>query len=120
MPENQRTDVPPTQDAAVDAVQRDVMETISPDGRPPEMSTQRREWKWFWLIGIPIGIGAVVVFLVALGPAAGLLGLIILAGMMVMAVPAWGAGLLRGQEERVARNVAEKVVRVDSRPPSSR
>ena len=99
---------------AVDAVQREVMGAISPDGRPPDPATARAEWRWFLFVVIPLGIGGVVALFVKFGAAAGTLVGLLGAGYLVLTFPVWGAGLMRGKEERQARQVAEREVMRDS------
>lgn len=99
----------------VDAIQEEVMTVISPDGRPPEPAKARSEWKWLFLIGIPLGLICIGIMLVKLGLAAGLLATALLLGYVALTVPVWGAGLLRGKEERIAREVAQSHV-VSTRP----
>lgn len=91
----------------VDAVQKEVMTIISPDGRPPAPAQSRSEWKWLVLLGLPLGLICIGILLVKLGLEAGLLATALLIGYLVLTVPVWGAGLLRGKEERVAREVAQ-------------
>lgn len=97
-------------DPHVDAVQREVMAAISPDGRPPDLATARAGWKKLALLGIVVAAVGVAILFLTLGPAAGGLASILLVGYIALTVPVWGAGLLRGQEERVAHKIAEEVV----------
>ncbi len=101
------------QDPHVDAVQREVMTAISPDGRPPDLATARRGWRRAVIAGLVIAVVGIVVLIVTLGPTAGALASILLVGYIALTVPVWGAGILRGQEERVAHNIAEQVVHPD-------
>ncbi|MFO0859116.1 MAG: hypothetical protein U0570_01075 [Phycisphaerales bacterium] len=104
---------PPANDGAdpqVDAVQQQVMRDISPDGRPPPLPTVRSEWKWFIIATAILGLAAIVVLFLSLGAAAGFLAIILLAGYIGLTVPVWGAGLLRGREERDAKVAAQNIV----------
>lgn len=114
-PEN----VKKTDERHVDAVQREVMAAISPDGRPPELAAARSGWKQLAIVGMVVAIVGVVVLFITLGPAAGGLASILLVGYIALTVPVWGAGILRGQEERVAHKIAEEVVHPEFHSDSS-
>lgn len=109
-----------TEDPHVDAVQREVMASISPDGRPPELAAARSGWRQLAIVAILVAILGVIVLFITLGPAAGGLASMLLVGYVALTVPVWGAGLLRGQEERTARKIAEEVVGPKSRPSPRR
>lgn len=102
----------------VDAVQREVMAAISPDGRPPELAEARSGWKRLAVVGMIVAIVGVAVLFITLGPAAGGLASILLVGYIALTVPVWGAGILRGQEERVAHKIAQNVVHPEFRSDS--
>ncbi|MBL8887677.1 MAG: hypothetical protein JNK16_13545 [Phycisphaerales bacterium] len=102
----------------VDAVQREVMAAISPDGRPPELGAARSGWKQLAIVGMIVAIVGVAVLFITLGPEAGSLASILLVGYIALTVPVWGAGILRGQEERTAHKIAEDVVHPEFRSDS--
>lgn len=85
------------------------MAAKSPDGRPPPRWARLLEWKWSAVAAITL-----LVVGVTLGLAYGvhgpeyLFGGFLVALLLGAAVPAWGAGLLRGREERAARAVAKR------------
>jgi hypothetical protein len=101
------------EDPQVDAVQQEVMGAISPDGRPAELAGSRTGWKGLAVVGLVVAIVGVSVLFITLGPAAGGLASILLVGYIALTVPVWGAGLLRGREERVAHEIAKDVVHPD-------
>jgi len=105
-------------DPQVDAVQREVMTAISPDGRPPDLAEARAGWKKLAILGLVVAIVGVSLLFLTLGPTAGGLASILLVGYIALTVPVWGAGLLRGQEERVAHKIAEEVVHPDHHHPA--
>jgi len=109
----QPNEVKRVEDARVDAVQREVMTAISPDGRPPDLARARTGWKQLAVVGLVVAIVGISVLFITLGPTAGGLASILLVGYIALTVPVWGAGLLRGQEERVAHQIAEEVVHPD-------
>lgn len=102
-------------DPRVDEVQREVMTVISPDGRPPELAGARAGWRRLAVIGLVVSAACVAVLFTVLGATAGGLASILLIGYIALTVPVWGAGLLRGQEERVAHKIADKVVHTERR-----
>lgn len=97
-------------DPRVDEVQREVMSQISPDGTPPDLAVARAGWRRTILVGMAISVVGVLVLFLTLGPTAGGLASILFVGYVALTVPVWGAGILRGQEERIARDIAERRV----------
>lgn len=91
----------------VDRIQEEVMAAKSPEGRPPHRRTRIAEWKWF-IIGAS-AVGAIAMSLSIFGviawPTALWVGVLIFLSLAA-ASPTWGAGLIRGGEERKARKVA--------------
>ncbi|MFN0010625.1 MAG: hypothetical protein ACKVS8_03170 [Phycisphaerales bacterium] len=91
----------------VDRVQDEVMTATSPEGRPPTRHVRRAEWKWFLIGGSVLALAAVVWAVSSSVPWPTLL---FVAALLILflgaAIPTWGAGLLRGGEERQARKVA--------------
>lgn len=89
---------------AVDGVQEEVMAVISPDGRPPNRELRVLQWKWVLIAGgILLTCAAVVVAMSNMAwPTVLFAGVIVLV-LVGAAIPTWGAGLLRGGEERRAR-----------------
>ena len=88
----------------VDRAQEEVMTAISPDGRPPERELRTLEWKWVLIAGavlLACTVVAVTVSSIA-WPTVLFAGVIVLV-LIGAAIPTWGAGLLRGGEERQAR-----------------
>lgn len=92
---------------AVDRVQEEVMTAISPDGRPPHRQSRLVEWKWFIM-----GASALALCGIAWAAISGITWptfVFVAAAICVFlvgSIPTWGAGLLRGGEEREARKVA--------------
>ncbi|MBX3388109.1 MAG: hypothetical protein KF691_01495 [Phycisphaeraceae bacterium] len=97
-------------DLEVEIEQQKVMTVISPDGRPPEMASTRINWKRATLIAVVGSLLGVALLIVTLGPTAGGLASILLVGYIALTVPVWGAGLMRGQEEKIAHEIAERRV----------
>ncbi len=91
----------------VDRVQEEIMTAISPDGRPPHRLLRRAEWKWFVIGGTALALAAVAW---AVSSSVPWPTLIFVATLLILflgaAIPTWGAGLLRGSEERQARKAA--------------
>jgi len=88
----------------IDRVQEQVMTEISPEGRPPPRQLRVMEWKWVLTGAGVLLIGAAV--LVATSSMAWptvAFAVVILLVLMGAAIPTWGAGLLRGGEEKRAR-----------------
>jgi Flp pilus assembly protein TadB len=92
----------------LDARQEELMTSASSEWRPPHRKTRLKGWRWL--------AGAAIVLVLGVTTWAALDGVKlheigILAAfsviLMVAAVPVWGAGLLRGREERAARHEAE-------------
>ncbi|MBX3379581.1 MAG: hypothetical protein KF805_05775 [Phycisphaeraceae bacterium] len=104
-------------DPRVDQVQEEVMAATSPDGRPPQLAGVRAGWRRMAIIGLLAAVAAVALLFATLGLSAGLLATILLAGYVALTVPVWGAGLLRGQEERAAHRIAEEVVHPEYNKP---
>lgn len=103
------------EDPEVDAEQGRVMTAISPDGRPPDIAAARANWRRTVIVAIAVAILGVALLVILLGPTAGGLASILLVGYVALTVPVWGAGLLRGREERIAHDIAQKRIHPDRR-----
>lgn len=102
--------------AAVDAVQDEVMAASSSEGHPPPRAWRLAGWHWLAIV-VPLlaVLGGLVWVALAVGFAAAALALVLLAVMVGAAAPVWGAGLLRGREERAARIEASAQLQVQDR-----
>ena len=114
-------DPSPRETAAVDAAQDKLMSITSSDGGPPPRGWQLTGWHWLAVV-VPLllVIGGAVWVAWAMGVGVALVGLVLLAAMAGAAAPVWGAGLLRGGEERAARIEAEAEVRAERGPERGR
>lgn len=91
----------------VDRVQEEVMAARSPEGRPPHRRTRLAEWKWFIVASVVLALSALIwgaLSVVAWQIVAVAAALMLL--FLGATSPVWGAGLLRGGEEREARKTA--------------
>lgn len=111
-------DPTPRQVIALDLRQDELMAAASPDGNPPTHRQRRLGW-WWLAIGASVLIVAGIAWAAIRGVdmtavlAASGLALVLLGS----AAPVWGAGLLRGREERSARRKARLELRANpSRP----
>jgi hypothetical protein len=76
------------------------------------------EWKWFVIVG-PIVLIAAVAFAISRGISIGglALGILLTLGYVTLAGwPTWGAGILRGGEERDARKQATLDIQETDKP----
>jgi hypothetical protein len=90
--------------AAVDAMQDRLMIVKSSDGAPPPRAWRLAGWHWLAvLVPLLAVLGGLVWVGIVMGVGAALVGFVLLAVMGGAAAPVWGAGLLRGSEEREAR-----------------
>lgn len=103
------------EDPLVDSEQQRVMTQISPDGRPPELAHARANWKRTTIIAVACSLIGIALLVLTLGPTAGGLASILLVGYIALTAPVWGAGILRGREERIAHEIAERRVHTDRR-----
>lgn len=90
----------------------------SVDGRPPSHRQRFTLWTFFVVLGF-IVLAAAVVLAVVRGvslPAVALGAFLCIVYFLLAVWPAWGAGLLRGTEERAARQQAVLEVRTDGEP----
>ncbi len=106
---------PSTPTPVLDARQVEVMAETSVDGRPPDRESRRSGWRWFLLVAPLVLIALVAGVAWGVGPKAFngrnvLMAIGVIALMAAAAAPVWGAGLLRGQEERAARKIARRQV----------
>jgi hypothetical protein len=99
----------PAQEAAQDVRQDRIMTAGSPDGRPPTHGQRRREWWWLGggLVLVIIG-GVVYAAVTGAQMMTVILAVVLIAALAAAAVPVWGAGLLRGSEQRSAHRKAER------------
>ena len=97
------------QEAAQDARQDRIMTAESPDGRPPTHDQRRREWWWLGG-GLALLLVGGIVYAVVTGAQAITVVLVVvfLGALIAAAVPVWGAGLLRGREQRSAERGAAR------------
>jgi hypothetical protein len=93
----------------VDKAQDELMAQESTDGRPPPRPLRIAEWRWAAVVGLILLVG-VVLWTVSrrLDAKTILVGVALIAALVVAAAPVWGAGLMRGREERDARQQARK------------
>jgi hypothetical protein len=99
----------PAQEAAQDVRQDRIMTAESPDGRPPTHGQRRREWWWLGG-GLTLLLAGGIVYAAVTGAQAITVVLVVvfLAALVAAAVPVWGAGLLRGREQRSAQRGAAR------------
>ena len=102
--------------ARVDQEQDRIMARNSVDGAPPPRATRVAEWRW------SIASAALLLVIIAAWTASRhlsfstvLVGLVLVAALVAAASPVWGAGLMRGSEERDARRQASAKVRRERR-----
>ena len=100
----------------VDDLQDELMARQSPEGRPPRHDLRIAEWRW-----LALALGAVlavfVIYAVAQSIAIGwvvVFGLLMLCMLGIGVGPVLYAGLLRGSEEKEARDTAKAVVKHDA------
>lgn len=105
------TDLTPTEKARVDALQDEHMAHESPDGRPPERHQRNTAWGGLFLIGLLVALAAITTAAYFWGMPAVIIGIVLIGLMALASAPAWGAGILRGKEERHARAEARTDVR---------
>jgi hypothetical protein len=92
---------------AVDARQDQFMIVNSSDGAPPPRLWRLAGWHWFVvLVPVLLILGGLTWIALTVGLGAALAGFVLLVVMGGAAAPVWGAGLLRGGEERLARENA--------------
>lgn len=101
------------QSGQVDDRQDQLMARDSVDGSPPSRRRRLAEWRWIVIVGPLLAIAAVAFAIMrGAGGAAIALGIVAcLAYMLLAGWPVWGAGILRGKEERAARKEAMIEVR---------
>lgn len=109
-PESERPSAPQEH---VDRRQDEIMTENSTDGRPPSRQTRQREW---W-VGAAIGVLVLLTvasIMSARGFSSGAIAATLGIGVIMMgaAWPVWSAGIMRGREEREARDRAEREIRV--------
>ena len=92
---------------AVDERQDEIMTERSSDGRPPPKRLRTVEWWAAGAVGVLVLI-VVASVMAARGFSAGTIAVVLGVGLVMMgaAWPAWTAGLMRGREERQARDRA--------------
>ena len=97
----------PAQESAQDARQDGIMTAQSPDGRPPRRRLRRREW-WWLIAGLLVVLTCGVVYAAVSGAEmmTVILAVVLVTALFGAAVPVWGAGLLRGREQRSAHRGA--------------
>ncbi len=95
----------------LDKRQQEVMARLSTDGRPPGHWLRTVEWRWLAILAGVLVVGVAAWSVWALNTWTILAGLALVVLMLVAASPVWGAGLLRGQEERIARKKAKAELR---------
>ena len=89
----------------------EVMTHLSPDGRPPHLSSERRIARVFVVLGVVI-FGVVLGLLLLIGGRdAGALTLVYLPILLVAAFPVWLSAMFRKREEKHAATMARTVVR---------
>lgn len=103
---------------AVETRQVELMAVESVDGRPP---TSRQRWHgWMWVtVGLTLVVVAAAITLLIGGMSLGLLlgsGFMLLLVLLIGGWPVWSAGLSRGKEEAIARQVALVEVRSNAGP----
>lgn len=99
----------------VDSLQDELMSAKSSDGGPPSRGWRLTGWHWLVVLVPLLAIVCGVVWTsLAMGVWTALAGLVLLAVMGLAAAPVWGAGLLRGREERAARRQSRARLRVET------
>jgi len=89
--------------AAVDALQDELMVNTSSDGGPPPRAWRLAGWHWVVaMIPVMLLIAATIWVAMTMGIAAAVTGFVVVSVLAAAAVPVWGAGILRGKEERAA------------------
>jgi len=91
----------------VDDRQEELMSVLSTDGRPPNRVKLQSAWRWFALGAAVLAVGALAVAIMKGASGSTLIvGFIGVVAVLIAAAPVWGAGVLRGSEERAARKQA--------------
>jgi hypothetical protein len=95
----------------VNAIQDDLMAVASSEGAPPPRGWRLEGWHWLVVVGLALAVlGGLVWVALTKGVLAALAGLALVVIMLGATAPVWGAGLLRGAEERRARIQARAAV----------
>ncbi len=97
----------------VDLLQDELMATGSPEGRPPSHALRMAEWRWFAL-GISVLLAGGLIWAISQGMDVWwiVLSALLMLGLLGIGIaPVLYAGLLRGGEERNARQTAAAVVK---------
>ncbi|HYD01680.1 MAG TPA: hypothetical protein VEB22_10680 [Phycisphaerales bacterium] len=97
----------------VDDLQDELMAHTSPEGRPPRHDLRIAEWRWLAL-GVSFVLLCMLIYALVSGIAPiwiGIYGLLAACLLGIGIGPVLYAGLLRGREEREARQTATAVVK---------
>ncbi len=91
----------------VDELQDELMSIHSSDGRPPPRRLRVAEWRWVVIL-VPIVLLCIAGWAVSRQLDVGTIlgGLVLVVALVAAGAPVWGAGLMRGSEEREARREA--------------
>jgi len=104
------TRVDPERAEEVEQVTQDVMERVSPEGRPAMTTTHRLPF----IIGgaaLAVLVGGFIVALLTVGLSTALIfGALYTVVLFVASMPVWWSSVLRNKEEHIAEARAERIV----------